>query len=264
MNDPTIRDQVPLTFLFHRNTARWAHTFDAAGDDTLPLPQREHPEFPSIALPRPRPPETSFATLIEKRFSCRRFSAAGLDLQAVSDVLFCGYGVLGADVYGKWEFPHRPVPSGGGLYALELTAIVRNVEGLAPGIYHYHSITHALEQLRDAPLPEVVAGYLFMGQAELASAPLVIVISAYLHRSLRKYGDRGYRYVLFEAGHVAQNINLAATGLGLGSCNMGGFFDVELGELLRLDGEREVPLYGIAVGRPDGTDPVLLRGLTKA
>jgi SagB-type dehydrogenase family enzyme len=261
MNDPTIRAEVPLTFLFHRNTTRWAHSADAAGPDVLPLPQREHPDLPAIALPAARLPDASFAALVAARFSCRRFAPRALDLQALADLLFSGYGVLSAHVYGKWEFPHRPVPSGGGLYPLELTVVARNVANLEPGIYHYHAVTHTLEQMREVALPKAFAGYLFMGQGELAGAPVVIMISAHLHRSLRKYGDRGYRYVLFEAGHVAQNLNLTATALGLGSCNIGGFFDVELGDLLRLDREREVALYGIAVGHPDGTNPIALRGL---
>jgi SagB-type dehydrogenase family enzyme len=85
-----------------------------------------------------------------------------------------------------------------------------------------------------------------------------------MERSLCKYGDRGYRYVLFEAGHCVQNVNLVAAALGLGTCNAGGFFDDELGGLLTLDIERELPLYAVAIGHPEGTTKDQLRAVMTA
>jgi SagB-type dehydrogenase family enzyme len=148
------------------------------------------------------------------------------------------------------ELCERPVPSGGGLYPLELYLVVRAVDGLVPGVYHYVAAAHALERLRDVALPERFVTYLFMNQAYFAEAALVAVLTAMPERSLWRYGERGYRYLLLEAGHVGQNLNLAAAALGLGTCNAGGFFDDELAGLLRADVEREVPLYAVAVGHP--------------
>jgi len=70
---------------------------------------------------------------------------------------------------------------------------------------------------------------------------------------MKKYGDRGYRYILLEAGHVMQNLNLACTSLGLGSCNIGGFFDDELAGLLGLPVAQEAVLYAVAIGMPAAT-----------
>jgi SagB-type dehydrogenase family enzyme len=153
------------------------------------------------------------------------------------------------------------VPSGGGLYPLELYAIVRDVVGLEAGVYHYTPVTHGVEQLRDVLVPRALQEYLFMGQPLVTRAGVVIVIAAAVARLLTKYGDRGYRYMLFEAGHVAQNVNLAATAIGVGTCNLGGFFDLELGGLLGLDEDAEIALYAVAAGVPAAGTRESLRGI---
>ena len=100
-----------------------------------------------------------------------------------------------------------------------------------------------------------------MGQPWVSAAAVVMIISAVTVRSLSKYGDRGYRYLLFEAGHVSQNIDLVATALGLGAINLGGFYDDELAALLRLQPEFEVPLYATALGVPASTERMARRAL---
>jgi SagB-type dehydrogenase family enzyme len=72
---------------------------------------------------------------------------------------------------------------------------------------------------------------------------------------MHRYFDRGYRYVLFEVGHVGQNIALCATTLGLGCLSTGGFDDSELAILLGLSGQEVAPLYALAVGPKAGTGP---------
>jgi SagB-type dehydrogenase family enzyme len=118
---------------------------------------------------------------------------------------------------------------------------------------------HALELLDTEPVPSARLTEIFMGQGYAGDAALVVVLTAVPARSLWKYADRGYRLILLEAGHVAQTLNLASAALGLGSVNLGGFLDMELGDLLGLDNELEVPLYAIAVGQPDGSDFSTLR-----
>jgi SagB-type dehydrogenase family enzyme len=151
------------------------------------------------------------------------------------------------------------VPSGGGLYPLELYAIVLNVSGLTGGIYHYNALNHLLERIRDGSTPKNLLSELFIGQPYVAQSGFVLVLTGVFDRLLWKYEDRGYRYLLFEAGHAAQNTNLAAAALGLGSVNLGGFFDVDLLTLLQLDGEEEAPLYAVAIGQPEVGSPEDLR-----
>ncbi len=135
------------------------------------------------------------------------------------------------------------------MYALELSIIARNVCDLPPAIYHYQPVGQGLKHVRDGVPPAPLSDYLFMGQDYVTQAACTIIVSAVFNRSLKKYRDRGYRYLLIEAGHIGQNVMLAATALGLGSCGLGGFFDVELAQLLKLELARELPLYAIALGR---------------
>ncbi|MDQ7992261.1 MAG: SagB family peptide dehydrogenase, partial [Propionicimonas sp.] len=160
------------------------------------------------------------------------------------------YGVGGRSAAGGFTMDDRPVPSGGGLYPLELSLLVRRVDGLVAGVHHYVPAVHGLELVREVALPEAFVTYLFMGQHWVARAAAVFVVSFVPGRSLVKYGDRGYRYALLEAGHLVQNLNLAAAALGLGAVNLGGFYDDELAGLLRIDPETEICLYASACGRP--------------
>jgi SagB-type dehydrogenase family enzyme len=85
-------------------------------------------------------------------------------------------------------------------------------------------------------------------QEFLGTASVCLVLSAIFQRTRWRYRERTYRYVLLEAGHVGQNLYLAATGMGLGACAVGAFLDDQLNDLLALDGQEEAVLYLISVG----------------
>jgi SagB-type dehydrogenase family enzyme len=80
------------------------------------------------------------------------------------------------------------------------------------------------------------------------SAAAVIFITAIFARSTFKYGDRGYRFILLEAGHLAQNANLAAQGMGLATTNIGGYADRLVDRYLDLDGLNESTVYVLLIG----------------
>jgi SagB-type dehydrogenase family enzyme len=245
------RAKYPLAWTFHRNTSRWPFNTQAASEQTeLEPPFKEYFDAPLVPLPEPEMLATSLGDTILNRFSCRRFDDAPLKLADLSTLLRLAYGIQDRLLVNDVEFLERPVPSGGGLYALELYLLVRYVEQVEPGIYHYAVLPHALEQISAIELPQPFVADLFMGQPYIGDSAVVVILTTVLERSLWRYGDRGYRYILFEAGHIAQNFNLVACGLGLGSLNLGGFFDTHLANLLGLDVEQEVPLYGIALGVP--------------
>jgi len=82
----------------------------------------------------------------------------------------------------------------------------------------------------------------------IANCSLLLVITAMFGRTKIKYGERGYRFVLLEAGHVAQNICLAAVGMNLGACPIGGFVDDLVHEVLDVDGVDEAAIYAVAIG----------------
>ncbi|HEC36244.1 MAG TPA: SagB/ThcOx family dehydrogenase, partial [Anaerolineae bacterium] len=107
---------------------------------------------------------------------------------------------------------------------------------------------HALERLRagDLRAAMAVAG---IGQELLARAQVCFVLASVFQRTRWKYRERAYRYVLLEAGHIGQNLYLAATSMGLGACAVGAFLDDHLNDMLELDGREEAVVYVIAVGR---------------
>jgi SagB-type dehydrogenase family enzyme len=262
MHDFDFARDTPAAWTYHRSTARWLFNASSGGEAPPVVPGREDGSLPWIPLPSPAPLDTPLGAAFAARVSCRRFRPDPLPVQALSALLRSAYG---ADTREGGPMQDRPVPSGGGLYPLELSLIVRSAEGIPPGVYHYVPAAHGLEQVRVIDLPPAFLTYLFMGQLWVAEASVICVISMVGERSLRKYGDRGYRYALFEAGHTMQNLNLAAGSLGLGCVNLGGFYDDELSSLAGIDREREVPLYCSAIGVPDAdpSDRMAMRALDR-
>jgi SagB-type dehydrogenase family enzyme len=179
---------------------------------------------------------------------------------ALSTLLNSAYGVGPAIEVDGFRLLERPIPSAGARYPLEIYLLVQTIDDIDPGTYHYDPVGQALQYRGPAVEPARVAE-LFLGQPWLERASAVIVLTAVLNRTLDRYGDRGYRYVLIEAGHLGQNLNLVATGLGLGSLDLGGFFDAALADRLCLSGGEEVPIYAIAVGMPSTLDRTEARRL---
>jgi SagB-type dehydrogenase family enzyme len=253
------RETYPIAWAFHRNTSPGRHDPGGSSQALSVPPFKEYIGAPLVPLPAPCNLKTSLSTVLRKRLSCRQFQDRPLPMPILATLLHASYGIHGQVSLGDDELLTRPVPSGGSLYPLEVYLLVRRVQGLEPGIYHYAVLDHALEQLSQGPLPDFRVRELFFGQTYVSDAAMVVVLTAVLARSLGKYADRGYRLVLLEAGHVGQNLNLAATALGWGSVNLGGFFDLDLGAVLGLDSDVEVPVYATAVGRPRRADAGILR-----
>jgi SagB-type dehydrogenase family enzyme len=142
----------------------------------------------------------------------------------------------------------RGVPSAGALYPLELYVAALAVEGVDPALYHYHPFRHRLELLGPVEAGTVAAALVEPALVEHATA--LIAVTAVFWRSRFKYGLRGYRFALLEAGHVAQNTVLAAAALAVPALPLGGFYDRRLDELLAVDGLEESSLYAFLIGSP--------------
>lgn len=201
-------------------------------------------------LPPPRRPALPLWEAIEARRSQRAFGGEPLAGGELSALLHAGYGVTGVleSPDGVRTLPLRAVPSGGALYPLELYAAALRVDGLEPGLYHFDPLRAGLEAIRVGLAPEELAALSTYPQIVSACGALVLV-AAIFGRMRFKYGLRGYRFALLEAGHVGQNLVLAATALGLGSVPLGGFYDRPTDEFLGLDGVNESTLYMVAIGR---------------
>ncbi len=215
--------------------------------DNLPLRHRTLPGAARTALPgRDFALDATLGAVLERRRSLRDYALRPLPLETLGRLLHASYGVRGRRrAPGAYE---RPAPSAGGLYPIELYVAAQRVEGLADGIHHYDARAHELEQVR----PGVFQGALVdltIGQEMVRAANLVFILTAVVARTTCKYGQRGYRYVLLDAGHLGQNLYLAATALGLGPAGIGGFLDRELGALLALPAGED-PVYLLCAGQP--------------
>jgi SagB-type dehydrogenase family enzyme len=169
-------------------------------------------------------------------------------LEFLANLLHHSYGVTRENADNGFPRPFRIVPSAGALYPLEIFFHSSKVQGLQDGIYHYHPARNCLRQLSPRNESKNIAERLIQPEIAL-EASVIIFITAIFERSVFKYGDRGYRFVLLEAGHVAQNMNLVGNALGLGCVNLGGFFDREIDDFLGLDGVTHSTLYLIAIGK---------------
>lgn len=249
--------------IFHENTKLSQHNEHKTGrqvrtilsnPNLLAMLSKGHFRFshlPTIPLPREFPPTgCSLEEAIQRRRSLREYTSEPLSLEQVSQLLHLSYGVT-----GSWEFSEgiqrvRAAPSAGGLFPLELYLIAQNVDGLPVGIYHYNVPDHALERLPGPDDIRAAMAAVSHYEATLANASALIVVTAVFDRTTFKYGDRGYRLVLLDAGHMAQNLLLAATAMQLGAVPFGGFRDDPLSRLVGADGVNEASLYLICVGHP--------------
>lgn len=209
---------------------------------------------PAVLLPPPRRPEGGFWETMEARRSCREFGPDAIACEELAALLHAAYGVthLLETPDGTGRFPLRAVPSGGALYPLELYVAALRVEGLDPGLYHFDPLLGQLEMVRIG-LEEGDLAALSTYPEIVAPCSALLLIAAVFGRTRFKYGLRGYRFALLEAGHVGQNVVLAATALGLAAVPLGGFYDRPTEEFLELDGVNQSVLYSIAAGTvPDG------------
>jgi SagB-type dehydrogenase family enzyme len=143
----------------------------------------------------------------------------------------------------------RAYPSSGALYAVEIYPIVFRVVGLDNGVYHYRAIENVLDVVRPNIDPARVAGAALPVEREMVGgAAALICLAGSFPRHERKYGEGGYRMLVAEAGHISQNLVLAATALGLSARPFGGVFDGLLNDDLGLDGVDEQFLLAVLVG----------------
>jgi SagB-type dehydrogenase family enzyme len=215
---------------------------------------KRHPQRDSVALPQAPLPDVPLGEAIRRRRTARSFAAEPLPLPAVAALLHAAYGVTHATrlADGSDGQPLRAVPSGGALYPLELYLLAQHVDGLEPGLYHYDPWRHALECLpRRAPHGP---GELTAFPELLEPAGALLLVTAMFWRTRFKYALRGYRFALLEAGHLGQNVALAATALELAALPVGGVYDRRIEEVIGVDGVNESLVYVFALGT-EGDDP---------
>jgi SagB-type dehydrogenase family enzyme len=189
--------------------------------------------------------DDAFWGAVWDRRSAPGFSGEPISVQSMSDVLAAGVAVTRPDFEGG--LARRAATSGGAIYPLDVYLSARNVNGLAPGNYYLSPETWELHSVGAAPSARETSEAL-AGQTIVEKSAALIVLAGVFPRFLWKYGARGYRMMLLEAGHIAHGICLSATYAGLESRLFGGFVDDLINAMFRLDSRDTCAVYAIALG----------------
>ncbi|HSK03065.1 MAG TPA: SagB family peptide dehydrogenase, partial [Kofleriaceae bacterium] len=179
---------------------------------------------------------------------------APVPLPRLATLLHLAQGITSVTGLPGDPFHRRAAASSGALYPTVTHVVVGDVEGLAPGLYHYEPRQHALHLLRAGDLRGELAGAVAHPHA-VTRAPFTLVLSAIYRKTAWKYEDRAYRYVLLDAGHVAANAVVAGGALGLASRPIGRFDDARLGALLGVPPAHQGPLLVLPFGAPAEAPP---------
>jgi SagB-type dehydrogenase family enzyme len=187
-----------------------------------------------IALPPPIRSARRFGETVRQRRSALNFEGPpAISLDQLSALLAATARLSGAD-FATSRF-------------IQLYLYVHRVDGLEPGVYRHWAQSGALERIR-AGDQQVMAAGLSLQQSIAGNACVAFSMIADIDRAVRSHGDRGYRYVHFEAGAIGQRLYLAAEALGLNATGIGAFFDDEVNRYLQVLSDQEQVVYHFAVG----------------
>lgn len=192
----------------------------------------------------------SLFNCLDERRSYRRFSDKTITLEDLSFMLWSTAQIQKVRDNGGGTL--RRVPSGGASHTIETYLIINNVEGLEKGVYHYSPLDHslvcinkvdALEEIVDEATPRQPYAPHFV-----CKSPVIFAWTSIPYRAEYKFDLTAHKKILFDAGHLCQNLYLACEAIGCGSCAVGIYDQVRMDELLQVDGEEEFTIYLSAVG----------------
>jgi putative peptide maturation dehydrogenase len=218
-----------------------------------PPPVRERVESSERQV-LPRPPHTSLDALLDGRVTCRNFDPErALSQDDFAAVLWRTFGARVVDDYAPGvQLLKKGVPSAGGLHPTEAYLLVRLVDGIAPGLYHYHPVDHALEPLREVSIKEAtdLAATFVGAQPYLLNAHVFVIPVSRFHRNFWKYRNhaKAYRALILDVGHLSQTMYLAATELGLAAFVTAAVNEIDIEGAFGLDQLEEGPLAICGLG----------------
>lgn len=265
--DEALRDAHwwPLSALAHRH-GRWQGVDGAANTRNSDLltasglrrqlgapPPSVEPRDGTYA-PLPAVPPDGYDHLLERRTTCRNFDAGrSLSREQLAQLLQRTVKAQAvSQVEEDTEFLKKHVPSGGGLHATETYLLVQRVDGLAPGLYHYHPVQHALVALprHDGRSLPQLAHALLSGQDWFADAAVHLVLAPRYARTFWKYRNhaKAYRALLLDVGHISQALYMAATERGMAAFVTAAINEVDTEQAFGLDGITQSPLAIVGVG----------------
>lgn len=193
----------------------------------------------------------SILDVINQRRSRREYTGDSFTNEELSYLLWCTQGIsaIEKNENGDVDYHLRTVPSGGARHPFETYLIINRVEGIKPGLYRFLAVEHKLLCIKE---DEDIAGRMqtaCFGQTHIRDAAVVFIWSAIPYRTEWKYGCIAHKLIAMDAGHVCQNLYLAAESIGAGACANLGYHQKTLDELLGFDGKDEFAIYTASVGK---------------
>lgn len=213
-----------------------------------PLELKGDPSRERVYLPPPGDLNTDGIDLrraIEGRISLRSFRDIPVSIEELSLLLWFTQGVREKHP----EATLRNVPSAGARHPLETYLVINNTDGLSPGLYRFLAIEHELEIV---DLSSRIRNDIYIAclkQAFVKKCAVHFIWVAHIYRSVWRYDERAYRYVFLDAGHTCQNLYLASSLVGCGTCGVAAFHDQSVCDLLGIDGRNLFPVYMASVGK---------------
>lgn len=231
---------------------RYGGTGKTHQEQGLPQPPLElaYPENANlIALPVPaelKMPKMDVRDAIETRKTLRKYANKPLTLQELSFLLWTTQGVK--------KITDRPVtlrtiPSAGARHAFETFLLINKVEGIPAGLYRYLALEHALLPVKKGIALKNRLALACAGQAQVSNSAVTFFWVAIVERMYWRYDERGYRYMHLDAGHVCQNLYLAAEVIDSGVCAIAAYNDEMVNKILGVDGENQFTIYIASLGK---------------
>ena len=187
--------------------------------------------------------KTPLIDVIARRKSSRKFLPDRLSLEELSFLAWATQGVRGPSE------KLRTVPSAGARHPFETYLIVNAVEGIEAGLYRYLPIDHKLVPVRrDVPDADRVTEAC-RGQKFCADCAVLFAWTALPYRTEWRYDIISHKMIALDAGHLCQNLYLACTAIGAGTCGIGAYDHAQFDELLGVDGKDEFTVYLAPVGK---------------
>lgn len=187
-----------------------------------------------------KPTDSALEALIRQRVTCRNWDVSRpLSAEDFASTLYRTFAARAVSDEPGITVMKRAVPSAGGLHPTEAYLLVQNVEGVTPGLYHYHPIDHALEPLGDiaAEDSQALALRIVAGQRHFMKAHVIIILASRFRRTFWKYRNhaKAYRAIILDAGHLSQTLYLAAAERGLAAFITAAVNERDIEEIFGLD-----------------------------
>jgi len=250
----------------------WANfeQFSTDQQQGLPRPDIQKPVPPGAQLIDLVPPDqftigdSSVVDVIRQRKSHRYFKPDAMNLEELSFLLWATQGMRDKSIEGGLTYLWRNVPSGGNRHPMETYLSIHNVEGIKPGLHRYLPVDHqlVLEKL-DPDLPEMVnqgsrnqnSGTNQEPYYFIKEAAVVFIWTALPYRSEWRYHRAAAKLTALDAGHICQNLYIAAGAIGCGTCAVGAYDQAKMNSLVEVDGEDE---FVISLVEVDGEDEFVI------